>query len=135
MNPFSARPLLPVFTVQAMDIKEPYAEIVRAALIRKEPVIRDFFDLLYGIDKMKIDIDDHDSLFMIKEKPNLTGNNPAEISSEYKRKFDRQDHIRLTDHGAAPTCYMSLKIFCLSQFTQCCPEHPIEFRQNGHLGR
>ncbi len=52
VNPFSGQPLLPVFTVQAMDMKEAYAEKVRAALTRRKPAIRDFFDLFYADRKM-----------------------------------------------------------------------------------
>ena len=90
VNPFNGQPLLPVFTVHAMDMKEAYAEKVRAALTRKVPAIRDLFDLLYAVRKMKLDIDDHDFLIMVKQKLNVPGNNPVEISSEYKREFDRQ---------------------------------------------
>ncbi len=90
VNPFSGRPLLPIFTVQAIDMKEAYAEKVRAALTRKEPAIRDLFDLFYAVCKMKLDIDDHDFLIMVKQKLNVPGNNPVEISSGYKRELDRQ---------------------------------------------
>jgi len=56
VNPFSSRPLLPVFTVQAMDMEEAYAEKVRAALTRTKPAIRDLFDLFYAVHKMGLDL-------------------------------------------------------------------------------
>ncbi len=90
VNPFTGRPLLPVSTVQAMDMTEAYAEKVRAALTRKEPAIRDLFDLLYAVRKMKLDIDDHDFLSMVKQKLNVPGNNPIETSLEYRRELERQ---------------------------------------------
>jgi len=90
VNPFSGRPFLPVFTVQAIDMKEAYAEKVRAALTRREPAIRDLFDLFYAVRKMKLDIDDHDFLIMVKKKLDVPGNTPVDISLEYKRELDRQ---------------------------------------------
>jgi len=39
---------------------------------------------------MKLDIDDHDFLIMVKQKLNVPGNNPVDISSGYKRELDRQ---------------------------------------------
>ena len=90
VNPFSGRPLLPAFTVQAMGMKEAYAEKVRATLSRKEPAIRDLFDLFHAVRKMKLDLDDHDFLIMVKQKLNVPGNTPIDISLEYKRELNRQ---------------------------------------------
>ena len=90
VNPFSGQLLLPVFTVQAMDMKEAYAEKARAALTRKEPAIRDLFDLFHAVRKMKLDLDDHDFLIMVKQKLNVPGNTPVDISLEYRQQLTRQ---------------------------------------------
>ena len=90
VNPFSGRPLLPVFTVHAMDMKEAYAEKVRAALTRTEPAIRDLFDLFYAVHKMKLDLDAPDFIIMVKKKLDVPGNTPVDISLEYKRELGRQ---------------------------------------------
>ena len=90
VNPFSGRPLLPAFTVQAMGMEEAYAEKVRAALTRKEPAIRDLFDLFHAVRTMKLDFDDHDFLIMVKQKLDVPGNTTVDISLEYKRELDRQ---------------------------------------------
>jgi len=90
VNPFSGRPLLPIFTVHAMDMKEAYAEKVRAALTRTVPAIRDLFDLFYAVHKMKLDFDAPDFLIMVKEKLDVPGNTPVDISLEYKRELARQ---------------------------------------------
>jgi len=90
VNPFSGRLLLPIFTVQAMDMKEAYAEKVRAALTRREPAIRDLFDLFYAVRKIKLGLDDHDFLIMVKQKLDVLGNTPVDISLEYKEELDRQ---------------------------------------------
>jgi hypothetical protein len=90
VNPFSNRPLLPVFTVHAMDMSEAYAEKVRAALTRIEPAIRDLFDLFYAVHKMNLDLDAPDFLIMVKKKLDVLGNTPVDISQEFRRELDRQ---------------------------------------------
>jgi len=90
VNPFSGRRLLPVFSVQAMDMKEAYAEKVRAALTRKEPAIRDLFDLFHAARKMKLDFEDPAFLMMVRKKLDVPGNSPVDISLEFKRELDRQ---------------------------------------------
>jgi predicted nucleotidyltransferase component of viral defense system len=90
VNPFSGRPLLPLFSVHAMDMKEAYAEKVRAALTRTEPAIRDLFDLFYAVNKMNLDLDAPDFLMMVKKKLDVPGNTPVDISLEYRRELDRQ---------------------------------------------
>jgi predicted nucleotidyltransferase component of viral defense system len=90
VNPFNGRPLLPVFSLKTMDMREAYAEKVRAALTRKEPAIRDLFDLYYVLREMKLDIDDQDFLNMVKQKLKVPGNLPVGLDCEYRRKVDRQ---------------------------------------------
>jgi len=90
LNPFSGRPLLSVFTVHAMDMKEAYAEKVRSILTRKEPAIRDLFDLFHAVRKIKLDLDDPDFLIMVRKKLDVPGNTPLDISLEYRRKLNRQ---------------------------------------------
>ena len=90
VNPFSGRSLLPTFTVRAMAVREAYAEKVRAALTRKEPAIRDFFDLFYAVREMGLDFHDPDFLSTVKAKLKVPGNAPADASAERKRELDRQ---------------------------------------------
>ena len=90
VNPFSGQPLLPVFSVQAMDMKEAYAEKIRAALTRRKPAIRDLFDLFYAGRKMGLDLDALDFLTIVKKKLSVPGNTLVHISSEYKLEIKRQ---------------------------------------------
>jgi predicted nucleotidyltransferase component of viral defense system len=90
VNPFNRQALLNVFIVKAMDIKEAYAEKVRAALTRREPAIRDLFDLFYGVRKIKLDILDYNFLHIVVQKLDISGNIPIDISLEYKEELYRQ---------------------------------------------
>jgi predicted nucleotidyltransferase component of viral defense system len=89
-NPFSGGPLLPIFTVQVMDMKEAYAEKIRAALTRREPAIRDLFDLFYAARKLELGPDEHDFIVLVKQKLDVPGNIPVDISVEYKQELVRQ---------------------------------------------
>ena len=90
VNPFSGQALLPTFTVSAMALREAYAEKFRAAMTRKGPVIRDFFDLYYAIRKRGLDYHDPDFLNMVKTKLEVPGNAPVDCSPERKVELDRQ---------------------------------------------
>jgi len=81
---------MPTFTVHAMEMMEAYAEKVRAALTRKEPAIRDLFDLFHAVSKMKLDLDDHDFLIMVKKKLDVPGNIPIDISLKHKQELGLQ---------------------------------------------
>ena len=90
VNPFSDRSLLPTFTVRAMAVREAYAEKARAALTRKEPAIRDFFDLFYAVHKMRLKLHDREFLDMVRRKLEVPSNDPVDVSKKRKRELDRQ---------------------------------------------
>jgi predicted nucleotidyltransferase component of viral defense system len=90
VNPFSGQPLLSSFTVSAMALKEAYAEKVRAALTRRAPAIRDFFDLFYVDRKKLLNFLNPDFLKMVKAKIDVPGNDPIDVSPERKQELNRQ---------------------------------------------
>ncbi len=90
VNPFSGQPLLPTFTVSAMALREAYAEKFRAAMTRKEPAIRDFFDLFYAVHEGGLNVHDPDFLSMVKKKLEVPGNAPVDLSSARKDELGRQ---------------------------------------------
>jgi predicted nucleotidyltransferase component of viral defense system len=95
LNPFTSRPFLPDFTVRTMTMKEAYAEKARAALTRKEPAIRDFFDLFYAVREIGLDIHDHEFLSMVRAKLRVPGNAPVDLSAERQQDLGRQIDGRL----------------------------------------
>jgi len=90
VNPFSGQPLLPTFTVRAMAMREAYAEKLRAAMTRKGPAIRDFFDLFHAVHEIGLDSQDPDFLSMVRAKLKVPGNAPVDVSAERKWELDRQ---------------------------------------------
>jgi predicted nucleotidyltransferase component of viral defense system len=90
LNPFTGLSIISSFNVQSMEVKEAYAEKLRAALTRQEPAIRDFFDLFYAVNAMRMDLYDLDFLNIVKEKIKVPGNTPIDVSDERKQKLYRQ---------------------------------------------
>jgi len=90
INPFSLQLLLPEFTVNAMALGEIYAEKFRAALTRREPAIRDFFDLFHAVNKKGLNTHDPDFIDMVRTKILVPGNDSVDISTEKKLELDRQ---------------------------------------------
>ncbi|NOZ43857.1 MAG: nucleotidyl transferase AbiEii/AbiGii toxin family protein [bacterium] len=50
-DPISFTTFFQEHTIRVMDLDEIFAEKTRAALTRKEPAIRDFFDIHYALQK------------------------------------------------------------------------------------
>jgi len=90
VNPFSGQPLLPTFTVRTMAMKEAYAEKLRAAMTRKDPAIRDFYDLFHAFREIGLDSQDPDFHNMVRAKLKVPGNAPIDVSAERKLELDRQ---------------------------------------------
>ena len=95
INPFTRGPVLPIFFVQVIDVNEAYAEKVRAALTRKEPAIRDFFDILHARSSFGIDFMEEGFIGMVKRKLLTPGNHPIDVSDERKETLARQVNTQL----------------------------------------
>ena len=95
VNPFSGQPLLPPFKVGVMTLREAYAEKIRAAITRKEPAIRDFFDVFHAVRKKGLNAQDPDFLSMVKAKLNVPGNEPIDLSEERRQELNRQQESQL----------------------------------------
>ena len=89
-NPFSLQALLPEFTVNVMTLEEIYAEKFRAALTRREPAIRDFFDLFYAVIRGGLNTGTPEFITMVRTKILVPGNDPVDISTERRRDLERQ---------------------------------------------
>jgi predicted nucleotidyltransferase component of viral defense system len=123
INPFNNLPLFPAFTVSAMAPHEMYAEKFRAAMTRREPAIRDFFDIFYAIHEGGLNIHDLDFLSMVKRKLEVPGNDPVDLSSARKDELGRQlegqlkpvlrpqDFVRFNlDEAFDTVCNMAVKL-------------------------
>jgi hypothetical protein len=108
-NPFTRSEYLSPFTVQAITIKEAYAEKMRAALSRREPAIRDFYDLYYAYATLEFDFAAEDFLHMVRQKLSVPGNDPIDVSESRKRQLIEQTKTHLQS-VLRPSDYSSFDI-------------------------
>jgi hypothetical protein len=60
-----------------LSLREAYAEKLRAALMRDEPAIRDFFDVDQAISAGRLDLTDSRLIQLVREKLSVPGNGPG----------------------------------------------------------
>lgn len=92
-DPFSGEKI--DLTVTCMSLKEVYAEKVRAALTRREPAIRDYYDLWYAVNHDIIDEEDRLFISMINKKLSVPGTDFPSISNEIRIILKRQIETEL----------------------------------------
>ena len=80
----------PAITVNAMAKEEAYAEKVRAAVTRRVPAIRDYFDLFHASRQVGLDFSDSNFINMVRKKLEVPGNEPIDVSLERKRDLEKQ---------------------------------------------
>jgi predicted nucleotidyltransferase component of viral defense system len=79
-NPLTNRPMVMALPVRSIDKTEALAEKFRAALSRREPAIRDFFDIDYAIRKGGLKTDNDGFIGQVRQKLAITGNDPVDVS-------------------------------------------------------
>lgn len=79
-NPLTGKPLIAPIRFPCIAKREALAEKFRAALTRREPAIRDYFDIDYVVQHRQLDPTDAAWLRMVKDKLAVPGNEPIDIS-------------------------------------------------------
>jgi len=82
LHPYRNEPLLITYGVRVIDIKEAIAEKLRAALTRRTPAIRDFYDLQYASSFLEIDFTDSELIELLRYKLTIPGNELIEFSTQ-----------------------------------------------------
>ncbi len=90
IDPFRNLPALVSVAVNVMSLRETYAEKFRAALTRKEPAIRDFYDIAYAIRTRRLNLNDTRLVTLIREKLTVPDNTPVDISEAKLSVLRRQ---------------------------------------------
>ena len=81
-DPFRKIPAVPAIDVAVLTRREAYAEKLRAALSRRDPAIRDFFDLDQGLSSGHVDIADHELIRLLNQKLSVPDNGSVDVSPE-----------------------------------------------------
>ena len=90
IDPISGKRALAAIPVVVMSLQESYAEKIRAALSRREPAIRDLFDLHHAIDSEILDASSASLLGLASRKLLLNPDEPSNVSEERLEMFRRQ---------------------------------------------
>jgi predicted nucleotidyltransferase component of viral defense system len=82
MNPLSQRSLMAPLQLLCIAKSEALAEKCRAAMTRREPAIRDYFDIDYAVQNGEVDPSEASWLQMVREKIAVPGNEAIDVSVE-----------------------------------------------------
>ena len=90
VNPFSGQVVMRPVKVYCMSFKEAYSEKVRAALTRREPAIRDYYDIDFAVQNVGFDLDDSQFLELVSKKLAIPGNESIDVSELRKEMLKKQ---------------------------------------------
>lgn len=80
-DPHTGHPALTTVDVRVLCLTEAYAEKIRAALTRREPAIRDFFDIDHAVQQALFDHRNRSLLDLVAMKLSVDGNEPVDLST------------------------------------------------------
>ena len=90
VDPFRQVMAVAPMEVPVLSCRETYAEKLRAALTRREPAIRDFYDIDHGVQSGRLKTDDRRLTELVRSKLAVSGNDPIDISDEKHDILKRQ---------------------------------------------
>lgn len=80
LDPASNRPLVPALSLTCLSHDESMAEKLRAALSRRDPAIRDFYDVDHAVHHGGYRVGDSAFLTLVRRKLDLPGNPAVDLS-------------------------------------------------------
>ena len=95
IDPFNEQKVIPDFKTQCLSLEELFAEKFRAALSRREPAIRDYFDIFYAMRNLDIDFESNNFLKLVNEKLSIPGNDSISINKIRKKQLQDQIETEL----------------------------------------
>ena len=81
LGPASDRPLVPAILLPCISFNEAMAEKLRAALSRREPAIRDFYDVDHAVHRRGFSVQDAAFLSLVRRKLEVPGNPAVDRSA------------------------------------------------------
>lgn len=92
---FKKTAVFPEFDIPVMAFEEAFAEKTRAALTRRKPAIRDFYDIFHAVKTLKLDVFEEQFLKLVRKKLKVPDNDPVDISPERKELLRSQMGVEL----------------------------------------
>jgi|GEM_PF-108755 len=100
IDPLTGLSVIEPFQVQTLSLIEAYAEKARAALTRREPAIRDYFDIEIAAQRGLIRQDTPEFLALVSQKLRITSD-PVNISDKRVEDLRRQLEAQLKPRPSA----------------------------------
>ena len=95
VDPFRQTAVVAPVKVPALSCHETYAEKLRAALTRREPAIRDFYDIDHGVRSGRLSTDERRLIELVRSKLAVPGNDAIDVSAEKREILKRQVQAQL----------------------------------------
>jgi len=95
INPFRQTEAIAAIEVPVLSCRETYCEKLRAALTRREPAIRDFYDIDHGVRSARLRADDPRVIDLVRSKLAVPGNDPIDVSDAKHQVLKRQVQAQL----------------------------------------
>lgn len=95
LNPLTGDSWVEPFRVRVMARDEMWSEKARAALCRREPAIRDFYDMDFGLRSGQVDIADPRFVSLVRRKTSVPGNKLVKMTEERRAELERQKNAEL----------------------------------------
>ena len=89
-DPITGNAAVPIVRVMCICRMEAFAEKARAALTRREPAIRDYYDLDHAVQMSLLKPDDGEFMDTIRRKLATPGNDPIDVSEKRREQLLRQ---------------------------------------------
>ena len=94
-NPFTGLPGVEEFDIVVLTLEETYAEKLRAALTRREPAIRDFYDIDYAVSRLDVNLEEPHLVGLLKKKLQVPDNDEIDVSIARKKELLSQLETQL----------------------------------------
>lgn len=95
LNPVNSKRACSVIQLPCIAKREAYSEKFRAALTRREPAIRDFFDIDFAVLKGGLNIGEPEIIELVKYKLSIPGNDKVDVSDERLKALEQQIETQL----------------------------------------
>lgn len=95
LDPVTGQAILKPTTVRCIGRTEAFAEKFRAALSRREPAIRDFYDLDHAVRKLGLAPQEARLVALVKRKLAVPGNEPVDVTPPRLAALRRQLEAQL----------------------------------------
>jgi len=90
IDPFRETDIIVKFKTQCIAIEEVYSEKLRAALTRRDPAIRDYYDIFYAIKNHELNFLNDFFLSLTKAKLSIPNNEPVMLNTQRKQQLVNQ---------------------------------------------